>query len=81
MYKNATRHIFMKSSQLPVTYVEHLNVLNKISLECHRLIISLTILYNIIHRYISCEIISAFYCLTDNLHEHSKHVFVLFVSY
>ena len=73
-----TRHILKNVHFLCILYVEHLNVLNRVSFERCWLITSLTTLYNIFHKYIACDIMSDFHCLHNNLLGNSKRVFVPF---
>ena len=72
--KYLIRCIFKKFSQSRVTYDERLNALNIISRERRRLITPLITLYHIFYQYISCNILSNFDYLYDNLRGHLKCV-------
>ena len=80
MFKNVLLDAFLKNlpNQPRISYVERLSVLNRVSLERHRLITSLTTLYNIFHNYTACDIMSDFHCLYNYLRGNSKRVAYVF---
>ena len=81
VHKFFTRRIFKKFSLPRISYIERSSVLNKVSLERRGLILSLTTLYNMFHKYIACGIISDFHCLHNNLRGNSKREFFSFANH
>ncbi len=75
-----TRRVFKKCKLPYMCYTDRLNYLNMQTIEYRRLVLSLTMFYNVYHENVSCNVLSnqIFNCISENLRGNSCRMFIPF---